>query len=85
VRRADRRALPLLRAAAQKYHDRLAVLAEIDPVTRAKIDLRLEDTASDPFDGREVALPEAVQRGADLRCGVRIQIVEPAPPRRPAA
>jgi hypothetical protein len=47
----DRVLLTLLAAAAEQYDDRIAILAEIDPVSRAKVDLPLENSGTDALYG----------------------------------
>src|SRR5439155_17194424 len=80
----DRSALPFLCAPAEQNHDPLAVLAEVDPMPWAEIDLELVDALAYAFDTREISLahPRRSNRHPRRRDGV--QTVEPAFKRRAA-
>ena len=69
--------LTLLTTAAEQYDDRIAVLAKIDPVSRAKVDLPLEYAGAHTLYRREVAFREPVKGSRDLRSRRCIQAIEP--------
>src|SRR5580693_6190036 len=69
--------LALLRTACKQYNQRSAGLAEIDAVTRAKIDFVFRYPGTNGFDVRPIALCDTRQRRCDLCRGGRIQSIEP--------
>ena len=64
--------LGLLVAAVEQDHQFLAVLAKIEPVAGAIVDLALKNAISDAFHIREVALFQAGDVNAHFRCSPRL-------------
>src|SRR5262245_24586790 len=64
--------LALLRPAAEQNHDRIAVLAEVDSMTRPEIDAVLEHAGAHALHVREVAQLQPANRNRHFRgrCGV---------------
>lgn len=59
--------LAVLRSAAQKNHDALAMFPEIDPVTGSKIDPALENSRSNTFYIRKVSHPSRYRATVTFR------------------
>jgi len=76
--------LALLGAATEQDNQRVAVSAEVDPITGTEIDPRLEHAAADSFDVGQMAKREPRQGDRHFRGRLRIEAVEPAAKRAPS-
>jgi hypothetical protein len=69
--------LAALRSATQKNHDALAMLPEVNPVTRSEIDPALENSLSDALYIRKVSQAHSVQGDGHLARRLCVQPVHP--------
>jgi hypothetical protein len=72
MRDIDIALLPLLRAAAQEDHQRLAVPPEIDAVARPEVDPVFQDTLADALHVGEIALLHPGDGARHLGAGDRL-------------
>jgi hypothetical protein len=78
LRRRDVLLLPFLRAAANQNHKALAILAEIDSVARAEIDLAFKNAGTDARYLREIALFHTRQRDGHFGGYRSVESFEPS-------
>jgi len=71
------RILALLAAAREQYHQPVAVLAEVNPVPRTKINPVLIDAGTDTFNIRKVTLHHPMDRCRHLDRRGYVQTIEP--------
>jgi len=77
LRRLNVFTLAFLRAAADQNDKAFAILAEVNPVSRAEIDLVFEYAGSHAFGVREIPLLHTRKSDGNLGCGRRIESFEP--------
>ena len=70
--------LVLLRPAAQQNHDSVAVLAEVDSISRSEIDAVLEDAGTDALHVREVAQLQSSSGVCHFRSCGGVERLKPA-------
>src|SRR5258708_4720068 len=69
--------LTLLASAAQQNHNAFAIFAEVNSVSRAKINPVLEYAEAYAFDIGEVTLAHSGDRNRYFGRGLRVQVVKP--------
>jgi hypothetical protein len=77
-RRRDVRLLPLFRTAADQNHNVFAILAEVDAIAWAEVDLVFKDPGTDAPDLREIPLLQTSKSNGYLGCRRRSQAFEPS-------
>ena len=76
--------LPLLSAAAYENHEPIAIASKIDPIAGTEVDSVFENTRTNGFDVREIAVGDPFQGRRDLHRGMEIQAAEPFRERTPS-
>src|SRR5579883_2395709 len=73
----DVRLLAFFRTAAEKYHEPLAILSEVDAVTRTKINPVLVNASPNPLCIRKIPLLHSRERSSNFRGCFFVQAIGP--------